>query len=848
MPKAIEGVAMLGAAVADGVAMFAMASTGVGVGALPFMAHLMAALVTGGIAMEAGALGDMLLASKGMTVTTRQAAGYRQIIIGEYRVAATMIYESTTGSEHDQYNMVLVWSGHECDSIVNVYLDGRKIYWQGSGVGWVVRNGIGSGGIADGNDHVGPDGQTYNFGGTGHSGIYVESRFGDQSDGDVIGGLTANDPHWAATLAGSPWVGGCCYSYLKVEYNQSLFPQFPQPKATIRGLNRIYDPRTGTYGWSNNWALIINFFLTDQEFGLGDVGAVNEDQLIAAANVCDETVNLAAGGTEARYTCNWRTDTSMSPGDILQTLMSCAAGRLSRIGGEWFIWPGYYQGPSFTFDESVLTAPVQWNPYKSFKDLWNRVAGTYIAPNFPYNSQTYPSDLYDTNGWYDGSISDTWPFAWQPDSYPQYAQDPAHGYPTDALLDTDSGVEEVWNAGHTYNAGDVVGFIVTVNGIPFETVWESLIDSNTGNTPNTSPDFWQNAAILLPKEINQAACISIAQAQRVAKIMLLRNRQQGSGTLEMNLIGFQLQPVTTFEMNFAALGWTNKLLEVTQFRTSIDRDSQQDSNGKPIPVLRVQLDVQETDPSVYEWDPATEELSVYEVPNSPTQTPSTIAPPTSLAVSGNAPLIGADGIVTPRLSLTWNDPASVVVTLILVQFRLHGATDWTNATSVSVGLEADYLSGVIAGQSYDVRIAGLAQTGAQSAWDEVDNVAVVAPNSLQSSYQIDPQFVLTQPTATSIALAACTCSFGGAAAVNYAARTFTIPTPSVPTWYYVTIADATQQGESGATLTATCQTSNALVGVQGNTYLGAIEVTPSGAGAISLAGGWPSPASYTNVP
>ena len=106
-----------------------------------------------------------------------------------------------------------------------------------------------------------------------------------------------------------------------------------------------------------------------------------------------------------------------------------------------------------------------------------------------------------------------------------------------------------------------------------------------------------------------------------------------------------------------------------------------------------------------------------------------------------------------------------------------------------------------------------------------------------------PLFPLTQPTATTIDLAAVTTTFAAQVSntVNYSARVFTISTPSAPTWYYVTIADSAQVGESSATLTATCQTSNALVGVPGNTYMGAILALPGGSAIRSLAGGWPAP-------
>jgi hypothetical protein len=113
-----------------------------------------------------------------------------------------------------------------------------------------------------------------------------------------------------------------------------------------------------------------------------------------------------------------------------------------------------------------------------------------------------------------------------------------------------------------------------------------------------------------------------------------------------------------------------------------------------------------------------------------------------------------------------------------------------------------------------------------------------------NTYSNAPPFALTQPTSTTIALSAVAVTFG-AVTVNYSARTFTIPAPTVSTgvWYYVTIADAPQAGESGAVLTASCVITTALVGLQGQTYMGAILALPAGGASQILPGGWPAPQS-----
>lgn len=109
-----------------------------------------------------------------------------------------------------------------------------------------------------------------------------------------------------------------------------------------------------------------------------------------------------------------------------------------------------------------------------------------------------------------------------------------------------------------------------------------------------------------------------------------------------------------------------------------------------------------------------------------------------------------------------------------------------------------------------------------------------------TSYTTNPASPLSNPTATTIAMAQTTVQFASNS-VNYNARTFTIPTPSVPTTYYVTITDPGFTGDTGSetNLTAICQTSDALVGVAGNTYMGSIVALPAGGGTQGTPGGLP---------
>jgi hypothetical protein len=400
MSKAITGIAEIGAVV--GVFAADFLSGGLLTPLVVAITPELMGLAASGVAMEAGAIADALTQNRGMNITTRQPASPRQIIYGTQRVGGTIIYQSTTGSHKDQYNFIIVLATHEIHAIENLYLNGRRVFWQSGSVGNTTRNGYNFGGQAASGQHTAPNGQRYDFGGK----VYCEARYGDQTEGDVIGGMTANDPNWAAGANGSPWVGGCAYVYLKIEYDPGTFPQLPEIKFTVHGKNDIFDPRTGTTGYSSNPALIAADILTDTTWGAGD-NTVDQNQLIAAANICDEQVSFAGGGggSESRYACHWHYDTTTAVGDALTTVLASCGGRLSRIGGEWYIWPAAWTSPSSLInasaDQSLFVDSFSWTPKKSLPELFNRINGTYTAPNYPFNAA---GDLYDSNGWYEGSI------------------------------------------------------------------------------------------------------------------------------------------------------------------------------------------------------------------------------------------------------------------------------------------------------------------------------------------------------------------------------------------------------------------------------------------------------------
>ena len=86
--------------------------------------------------------------------------------------------------------------------------------------------------------------------------------------------------------------------------------------------------------------------------GLGASSSeINDTSFIAAANICDETVALAGGGTENRYTFDGVVDTANTPKSNLEQMLTSMAGTLYYSNGKWSIKAGAYVTPTVTLDE-----------------------------------------------------------------------------------------------------------------------------------------------------------------------------------------------------------------------------------------------------------------------------------------------------------------------------------------------------------------------------------------------------------------------------------------------------------------------------------------------------------------
>lgn len=182
--------------------------------------------------------------------------------------------------------------------------------------------------------------------------------------------------------------------WFRLKRNPDLFPTgVPNITAVIRGRCLVYDPRTASSGYSATAALCVADYMADPVLGVrATIGSVlGEAALSAAANVCDESVALAAGGSEPRYTLNGAFLASERPIDIIQRMLTAMGGHAVKVGASWTLYAGAYETPTLELTAAELAGPIGWSAMTSRRDNANGVRGTYAAPDNFYQPTDFPA-------------------------------------------------------------------------------------------------------------------------------------------------------------------------------------------------------------------------------------------------------------------------------------------------------------------------------------------------------------------------------------------------------------------------------------------------------------------------
>ena len=475
-------------------------------------------------------------------VTGRSPNESRKLLYGETRIGGNMVYLEST--EDNKYlHMVIVFAPHEITSFDQIYFNDDLIL-------------------------INPSGQV------------VNEEYADTVVIEKVtkGSVAATPALLAANLNWTPdhILQDQAYLYVRLEYNAEAFPTgIPNITATMKG-RKVYDPRSDTTAYSNNPALVILDYLTDDVFGLGAKATeVDYSSFITAANVCDEQVQQSTFFYENRYTCDGVIDTKNTPKGNIESLLTSLNGNLYYSNGLWHLRAGAYVTPTETLDEDDFVSSIVVQTAVSRNESHNAVKGQFFGPAAKYMAADYPAIT------------------------------------SSVFEDEDNGERRFMNV----------------------------------DLPFTS---------------------SSSMAQRIAKQMLYRNRQEISLKASFKLTAFKFEIGDTVMVNNSRLGFVNKVFEVTSWQLNFTADR-----------VTVDCTLSETSPDVYDWDAEEQEFA-----QDNTVLPSAKTPPVpaNFTLTATA-VINDDGITIPAIRADWDVADGGFVQYYEIQYkRLGGEEDYGSIT------------------------------------------------------------------------------------------------------------------------------------------------------------------------
>jgi hypothetical protein len=229
---------------------------------------------------------------------------------------------------------------------------------------------------------------------------------------------------------------------------------------------------------------------------------------------------------------------------------------------------------------------------------------------------------------------------------------------------------------------------------------------------------------------------SVSMAQRIAKIELLRRRQQGAGTFVFNLALFRLTALDVVSLDLSFFSWSGKLLEITGHRFVPNKVATDSGSAT---TLHTEIDVQETDSTIYDWDPSEELAAGGAIV---TLGPSTVtAPVGATATSGSGVAANVGGQQQARVQITWTPSTDGYVVnggTTIVQYQVTGSDSWTAVGNFDPSTTTAYIDGVSDGTSYTARIAFMSTQGIQSDWTVLGPVVASGSTGMHLVYNETP--------------------------------------------------------------------------------------------------------------
>ena len=685
--------------------------------------------------------------AKDREVMIRSAIAPRRYIYGRDRVSGPIAYMQSTGDKQQYLHLVLPLAAHECDAIEEVYFNE------------VPLGPLDGDGFVTSGDFVSPDTTEYGThqGTTNGSGeitlprsaLTIEAAYQEVGIGAnasqthypdrthtsgtaLVGNLPADTAvtiTYTYTLAGASKVrikkhlggtgqtadaaliaesgglwtsdhigAGICYLYVRLEYDQDIFGSIgvPNISAVVRG-KKVYDPRTTTTAWSNNAALCTADFLRSDEGMRATSTQVPDAEVITAANVCDEAVDLYEGGTVAVTNgsaavvgtgTTWTTHaaqglTFLGPDAAEYTILSIEDDTHLTLASTYA--GSTASGQAYVLQQLRYTCDTSFTAERSPRDVLAELA-TCMAGRC----------VWTQGRW--------------------LVRAGAHRTPTltitaDMLAGTTS-VAPKASRSDLFNA-----IRATYRDVNSYAELQAPLVLNAGYET-------EDGGVRIPRQIDIPTLADTFRAQRLAKIELERARQALSVRISTNLRAYDLAPTDTVMLTLSLYGWTSKVFEVLE--RTMTREG------------LLQYTLRETAAGVWDWNFG--EATIGDLAPD-TDLPSPFEPPAALQnlTVTQESLLLSDGTVILQALLEWDASTDAFV---LGGGRIE--VQWSRAEPISIigGSESGdatstVLSPLIAGLAYIARVRQVNASGREGPWAYVNFIAEADDNPPEDVTNLD---------------------------------------------------------------------------------------------------------------
>ncbi|MBK1656838.1 phage tail protein [Paracraurococcus ruber] len=289
----------------------------------------------------------------------RSPVSPRRVVYGRAKISGSIVYAFSGGVYQEKLWLVIALTAHPIDAFEAIHINDESFS--------LLDGSIYSGGTMSGG----------RFGGS-KTGKFVLGLYdGTQTVADA-GLISASPDGWSSAHK----LQGCAYAIVNLTFDKDLFQNgIPNVSFTIRG-KKVFDPRSSSTYWTDNWALCIRDYLTSSDGLACASGEYDDATIIAAANISDEAVPLNLSGTltQPRYRLNGSFTLDEKPIDIMEQMLTAGAGALTYVAGAYQLFAGAYVSPSATLTASDFAGTIEVQTKPTRAELFNGIKGTYVEP------------------------------------------------------------------------------------------------------------------------------------------------------------------------------------------------------------------------------------------------------------------------------------------------------------------------------------------------------------------------------------------------------------------------------------------------------------------------------------